>query len=252
MLSAKRRLDGQVVTAYLESKANAPFACVECGEEVMLKAGRNRINHFAHVNPIACKFQTGESDDHRHCKMEIYLALRDAPGVTDVALERPLAANRPDVFAVIRGVPVAIEVQISSLSVDTIMQRTIDYGRNGVHVLWLLPWTAKLDQPRYAPTVWEKWIHAAYFGRVYYWLDGLSVVPYRFEPSLKSVPKQSWYSVYGKRMTAGGYSRKSARYRTPVRGETLNLSRDFGPKERFWWEGNGIKVPDAKLFMNTE
>jgi hypothetical protein len=34
-----------------------------------------------------------------------------------------------------------------------------------------------------------------------------------------------------------------------VREEKLNLATDFGPKQRYWWEGNGIKVPDAKLFM---
>jgi competence protein CoiA len=56
-------------------------------------------------------------------------------------LERSFVWGRPDVFAEIKGVPVAIEVQISSLSVDTIMRRTIEYGRSGIYVLWLLLWT---------------------------------------------------------------------------------------------------------------
>ena len=96
----------------------------------------------------------------------------------------------------------------------------------------------------------EKWIHAAYFGRVYYWLQGLSVVSYHFDPNFKSVPKTSWYSKNGEKITGGGYSRKSKRYRTPVREETFNLETDFSPKERYWWEGNGLKVPDAKLYMH--
>jgi hypothetical protein len=33
---------------------------------------------------------------------------------------------------------VAIEVQISSLSLETITERTIEYHRKGIHVLWLL------------------------------------------------------------------------------------------------------------------
>jgi hypothetical protein len=53
-------------------------------------------------------------------------------------------------------------------------------------------------------------------------------------------------------MTAGGYSQKSRRYRTAVRGETLNLATDFLPRERYWWEGNGLKIPDAKLFMHSD
>ena len=155
MLFAKRKSDGQTVTAYMESKSNAPFVCLECNEEVVLKTGRFRVNHFAHANPIACKFAEGESETHRRCKIEIYLALKKAAGVEDLALERALGEVRPDVSARINGVPVAIEVQISSLSIETIMRRTIDYYRKGICVLWLLQWTPKLDAPRYTPKHWE-------------------------------------------------------------------------------------------------
>src|SRR5438128_10583525 len=103
MLSAKRKSSGETVTAYLESKANAPFVCHVCNEEVILKTGRSRVNHFAHTNPIACKFGTGESEAHRRCKMEIFEALQKAPGVSKAALERPLGIVRPDVSAWING-----------------------------------------------------------------------------------------------------------------------------------------------------
>src|SRR5580704_9535702 len=112
MLSAKRKSDGQTVTAYMESKSNAPFVCLECNEEVVLKTGKLRVNHFAHANPIACKFAEGESEAHRRCKIEIFLALTKTAGVEDVALERALGEVRPDVSARINGVPVAIEVQL--------------------------------------------------------------------------------------------------------------------------------------------
>jgi competence protein CoiA len=249
MLCARRKSDGQTVNAYFESKLNGPFACLDCCEEVILKIGRSRINHFAHANPIGCKFAEGESEAHRRCKIEIYLALQKEPGVHNVALERSLETVRPDVSADIKGIPVAIEVQLSSLSIETIMRRTIDYAQRGIYVLWLLQWTPKLDSNRYSPSLWEKWVHCAYFGRVYYWIEGLTVVSYHFDPSFKSVPQKSWYSQDGRKMTADGYSRRAKRYRTPVRGETLHLARDFAPKERYWWEGNGLKVPDAKLFM---
>lgn len=249
MLSARRTSDGQTVTAYFESKQNGPFACLECGDPVILKIGRDRVNHFAHENPVAGHYAEGESELHRKCKMEIFEALQKTAGVRDVALERPLGENRPDVSAIINGVPVAIEVQISSLSLDTIMRRTIDYFRKGIAVLWLVQWTPALDAPRYAPKLWEKWIHAAYFGRVYYWTGGLTVASYSFEPHLKTVPRKTWYSADGEKMTGGGFSQRSKRYRTPVRNQTLNLATDFAPKQRNWWEGNGLKVPDAKLFM---
>lgn len=209
------------------------------------------MNHFAHANPIACKFAEGESELHRRCKMEIFEALQMTPGVRNAALERPIGENRPDVSAYVNGIPVAIEVQISCLSLDTIMRRTIDYSRNGIYVLWLLQWTSALDSPPYAPKLWEKWVHAAYFGRVYYWLEGLTVVSYRFDPYFKTIPKTSWYSKTGKKMITGGYIRRSKRYRTPIRGGILNLVTDFVANERYWWGGNGFQLPDAKLFVSS-
>jgi competence protein CoiA len=249
MLRAKRKQTGEIVEAYFSNKSQAPFYCPDCGDLVLLKTGRTKINYFAHVNPLACRFGAGESEAHENCKMEIFEALQQHPTVSNAEVERPLGTNRPDVSAYINGVPVAIEIQISSLSLETIMRRTIEYARKGIYVLWLLQWTPELDSPRYTPQLWEKWIHAAYFGRVYYWVEGLKVVSYHFDPHFKSVPQKTWYSADGKKMTGGGYSKKSKRYCTAVPGETLNLVRDFAPKERFWWEGNGIKVPDAKLFM---
>jgi competence protein CoiA len=168
MLYAKRKSDGRIVTASSESYSNAPFICPECNELVILKTGTVRVNYFAHVNYFACRNGASESEAHRQCKMEIYEALLREPNVHKVALERPLGTNRPDVSAYINNVPVAIEVQISSLSQETIMRRTIEYARKGIYVLWLLLWTPDLDDKLYSPTLWEKWIHAAYFGRVYY------------------------------------------------------------------------------------
>jgi len=250
MLLARRKSDGHTVTAYSELKLNGPFSCLICGDPVLLKGGRNRINHFAHANPIACKFAEGESDEHRRCKMEIYEALLQQPHVRNVALERPLGTVRPDISAYVNGVPVAIEVQISALSIETIMRRTIDYHQRGIYVLWLLQWTPELDASRYTPELWEKWVHVAYFGRAYYWLKGLEVASYRLEPHRQSVPRKTLYSKGGRKMTVGGYTKHSKRYRTAVRGETLNLATDFAPKQRYWWEGGGIKVPDAKIFMD--
>jgi competence protein CoiA len=252
MLSARRKSDGQTVTAYFESKSNGPFFCLQCGDEVILKRVRGRVDHFAHANPLACWNSENESDTHRRCKMEIFEALKGEPSVSDVVLERPLGSVRPDVSAIINGTAVAIELQISSLSTEKILSRTIEYFRRGIAVLWLLQWTPKLDAPRYAPTMWEKWIHAAYFGRVYYWIGGLTVVSYEFEPYLKTIPRKSWYSPKGVKMTGGGYTKRSKRYRAPVRGQELNLATDFAPRERYWWQGNGITLPDAKLFMHRK
>src|SRR4051794_30229870 len=103
MLSARRKSGGVTVLAYFEKRSNGPFACLDCGEEVLLRAGRSRVTHFAHADPLACLRTTGEGEVHRRCKLEIYEALRREPSVTDVALESPLGPVRPDIIATIRG-----------------------------------------------------------------------------------------------------------------------------------------------------
>jgi competence protein CoiA len=252
MLSAKRKSDGKTVIAKLESKANAPFFCLECEKEVVLRKGTVRVNHFAHRVPDSCRYGTGETEEHRRCKLEIYEALLRHPRATNVALERSLTTARPDVSAYINNVPVAIEVQISTLTQEKIIQRTAEYARKGIYVLWLLQWTPYLDGDRYSPKLWEKWLHATYFGNIYYWIKGLSVACYHFDAHHAWIPKSSWYSKSGKEIIAGGYSRKSKRYRMPTRGETLNLATDFVPRNRDRWEGGGLTIPDAKLFIHRK
>jgi len=93
-------------------------------------------------------------------------------------------------------------------------------------------------------------VHAAYRGRVYYWLKGPNVASYHFGPHYIRVPETSWYSEDGEEMTAGGYNRKSKRYRTPERGQTFNLAKDFVRCDIDWWKGGDLIVPKAKLFVD--
>lgn len=252
MLSAQRKSDGKIVFANSESKAGRPFNCLECGREVSLRTGSVRVSYFAHTTRSRCEFSAGESNIHRRCKLEIYQALLREPNVTDIALEKSFGNSRPDVFARIDGVPVAFEVQISVLSIKTIIRRTEEYARKGIYVLWLPQWTPYLDGVRYSPRLWEKWIHGAYFGRVYFWTRGLNVVSYRFEPHFKSMRQSLWYRPESGAMAESSYSRKSKRYRTPVRDRSLNLVKDFAPQKRPSWNTGKFFIPEATIFNQKE
>jgi competence protein CoiA len=252
MLSATRQFDGKSVLAHHTQKFQGPFRCPECSEVVILRRSNVRITHFAHAKSGLCNYSAGESEAHRRCKLEIYEALIKHPNATDVALERSLTTARPDVSVRINGVPVAIEVQISNLSMETIIRRTQEYARKGIYVLWLLQWTPYLDGSRYSPRLWEKWIHAAYFGRVYYWLKGLTVACYHFDPHFNTIHANSWYSKTGKKVVVGGYNRRSKRFRAPSRERILNLATDFGPRDRERWTTNDLLIPDAKLFLHRD
>ncbi len=249
MISVKRKSIGKSFIAFWLRKIIDQFGRRDCNQEAVSNDGSLVNYRFALKKPLPFRTVTGETEAHRRCKIEIFKALQNQPGIRKIGLERSLKSVRPDVSAYIDNVPVAIEVQISSLSLETITHRTREYERKGIYVLWLLQWTPELDDHRYAPRLWEKWIHAAYFGSVYYWLEGLTVVRYRFEPNFRSVRQKSWYTHGGKRINGGGYSGRSKRYRTAVRCEKLNLASDFSPKQRDWWEGNGMMVPPAKLYI---
>jgi competence protein CoiA len=182
--------------------------------------------------------------------MAIYDALLQAANVRKPGLERKLKTVRPDVRAYINNVPIAIEVQISALSLDTIIHRTIEYERHGVYLLWLPQWSPGLDDERYSPRVWERWVHAAYYGRVYYWLEGPWVLSYQFAPYNIYVEPTSWYGPGGEMKSAGGYERQSKRFRTPVRGKLLNLLTEFVPCDRDAWQSRDWMIPRAKLYMD--
>jgi hypothetical protein len=86
---------------------------------------------------------------------------------------------------------------------------------------------AGLNGRVYAPALWEKWLHATYLGRVYYWLEGLSVATIHFE-------------------------KKSRRYRAPNRGPDLQLLEgDFDAGERQADRCGDILVPACRIFRDN-
>ena len=145
--------------------------------------------------------------------------------------------------------PSPLKSRLSNLSLEDIIRRTKEYTRRGIYVLWLARWKPALDSGRYTPKPWERWLHAAYFGRVYYWLGQTTVVPYHFDPGHVHVPARTWYDPRGKKKSARGYSRRSLRWIRPVRGQTLNLLTDFNAQRSGMVErrGHGDSAVQALL-----
>lgn len=237
MLTAIRQSDGLKLTAWEASRDDRPFLCHCCGSLVTLRKGGVRAPHFAHQPPVVCEYGVGESEEHRRCKIAIYENLVRHPRVTKCEMERNLGTVRPDVSAYINGVPVAIEVQLSSLSLAKICYRTAEYARKGIYVLWLPLYTRDLNQELYRPRPWERWLHAAYFGSVYYWLEGLKVVPVHF--------RDYYASVRGRTRDY----QKLSRRKVPIEGRAVLLADDFRPRQREAWSGQYLSIPQSKLLI---
>ena len=239
MLTAIRELDGQKLGAWEADKRDRPFVCFCCQRVVTLRRGGILAPHFAHRPPVTCEYGAGESEAHRRCKLAIHESLSADPRVTKCELERNLGTVRPDVSAYLGGVPVAIEVQLSALSLAKIAYRTREYARKGIYVLWLPVYHRGLDQDLYAPRPWELWLHATYAARVYYWLEGATVLPVHFRDYLIKV-----------RGRTRDYQKLSRR-KVPLPGAPLDLVAHFQPRQRAAWAERPLAGPSAKLMVDT-
>jgi competence protein CoiA len=239
MLTALRESDGVKVAAWEASKGERPFLCHSCRSPLTLRRGAVIAPHFAHQPPVTCEYGAGESEAHRRAKLSIYESLKAHPGVTKCEVERDLGTVRPDVSAYINGAPVAVEVQLSTLAPVKLAYRTAEYARRGIYVLWLPPYAPALGRELYAPRPWERWLHAAYFGRVYYWLEGLTVRPVHF--------RRYYARVRGR---TRDYEKLSGR-KVPLEGPPLSMASDFAPKLRPAFSGDGFDIPPARLFADT-
>jgi len=252
MLCAIREKYKEKVNARDSTKEEGPFYCPRCSARLNIRKGMRRVHHFAHKPPVLCSFGFGESEAHRRCKLSIYDALLQAEGVDDCELEKNLRDFIPDVFAIIRKVPVAIEVQLSNLTMEEIIRRTVRYNSASIYVLWLSPFNRALNEKKYAPKAWEKWLHATYFGRVYYWLANSSVRPIHFNDYMLQVEERTWHDEYGDEQYGGGYERWSSRYRTPKPGKVVDISKDFKAIARPQWSGGSIEVPQCRLYSDSQ
>jgi competence protein CoiA len=207
---------------------------------VTLRKGIIKAPHFAHQPPVTCEYGSGESEAHRQCKTAIYECLIQHPRVNKCEIERNLITVRPDVSAYINGTPVAIEVQLSTLSLEKIIYRTGEYARKGIFVLWLPLYTEALRRGLYRPSVWERWLHAAYRGRVYYWCEGGQVLPIHFR------------DFYADRRGRTRDYQKLSPMKVPIAGRVTNLTDNFGPVSRPPWSGKASSIPAVKLWEDTQ
>lgn len=251
MLTAIRQSDAIKVLARQSERIESPFLCALCRREMILRKGPIKIHHFSHKPPTTCSLGKGETELHHRAKLEMYDALRADALASEVELEKNLGGSIADVYARISCIRVAVEIQRSSLSVNDIITRTRNYHRLGIAVLWIGLPNPSLPSKQYSPRAWEKWCHAAYYGRVYYWKQGQTLQVVHFDPYNIHVPSSTWFQD-GSEQSAGGYDRVSKRWRTPNPGGSVLLARGFQSAARSAWSGGTVSVPDCTLYVDRQ
>ena len=212
MLSAYDQ-DNNYVLAIEARRDDGPFYCPECRGELILKAGRVKIAHFAHQAYSACSYADElESKEHIEAKLEIYEALRVQPSVEKLQVERYLKEVRPDVSFYYDGSYIAIEIQISPITLDEIIRRTTAYTRKNIYVLWTPILSLDMFSGRYAPKDFERNLYRLYDEMVYYWSKDLDLVPTEFEE----------YTLVGGRYSSWK-EKPSKRFVTPRMSPTVSI-----------------------------
>jgi len=245
--------------AWETSKDSAPFLCPACNEQVLLRKGKIRIPHFSHKPPVSCKYGTGESEQHFKVKKAIYEALKDLPNCRKCEMERPMDSVRPDVSLYIDNVPVAIEIQKSTIDVREIERRVRAYSSLGVYLLWVIPesfasFTFREKEEAFVHKMkeWEKYLHALAFGRVYYWQREDVLRIYHFGELMIEKESASWFDSSGNEQYAGGYEYRAKTLRLISEApKYVKISESFKKMDRTSFRAENWTIPASKIYVDT-
>jgi competence protein CoiA len=233
------------------------YVCPSCRKELVLRKGTRVIHNFAHKPPVTCSWATGETQAHLAAKQ----AFRDAFQARGlkVELEKEVISiagdRRADVLVWSRSSTssIALELQHQPIDPRDIKRRTEAYMVARVPVMWISIPSNKIWEHiergksggklirRYNPRPWELWAHAYNFKTLWFYnSNDSSMWRGSFADHYIEVEATSWYDSDGYEQSAGGYSRKSKRWKE------LNL---FGP---FRIQDLRIELGSRKAFQTRD
>ena len=155
-----------------------------------------------------------ESIYHKAIKQLIFKSVSEKnSAIIEKSLEKHFDNRRADVYFKLKsGEEIVVEVQNSKITVKDIRQRTEDYNKKNIFVLWILHGRGSCAaSPKFPKDIKdvkismaENFLHKMYFGRVYY--TNLSFVnnkttvssPFalHFSPSWKKKNRKMFHSHY--------------------------------------------------------
>ncbi|MBK8943783.1 MAG: competence protein CoiA [Ignavibacteriae bacterium] len=252
MLTAEIKSNSQKVVATSANKNDKPFICPECKKDVTLKKGKIVAHHFAHKPPVNCEYGKGETEEHRNAKLTLYEELKKNTSFTVCELEHSLGTVRPNIYLEDNGYKIAIELQVSNLTANQLVEKTKIYFSKKIHVLWLAIYNKNILSSPYTPKSWEKWLHTLNYGKVYYWKEKTKIIPIHFDDFMLDRPQKEWYEKGGEHRVEGGYEYRSKRYRTPNVGDELELTSDFKKTINNGFKKSKIEVPECLILTDTK
>lgn len=253
---------GEKCFAETSTKEQGPFYCQECFSDVVLRKCSEKKDHFAHTANLSPIGGEGRSILHKKCQEAICSELSIAFPNGDWKCERNIKENkkrgtpqlRPDISGRLEKIPLVIEVQASSLTINEIIRRTIGYTKWNVPVLWVVPLTRAIDGSPFKPRLFERYLHSMYYGRVYYWWNGLGkkVQPVHFGIASRTIEYKEFYDKNGCFQQTGGYKKPYKLLKEPIFGEKLDISKDFKAEQRPQFCPDNLRkvVPKCRIWVD--
>ena len=223
------------------TQQDGPFICEECSTDAIHRRCTERIDHFAHHARLSPVIRREESDLHRACKNEICEALAAQFPNGNWKTEREIPEKKkdklskltPDISGRVNSVPIAIEIQASYLTLNRIIKRALGYTARGISILWIVPLTEDLGELPFRPRLYERYLHAMYFGRTYYWVSGYgaTVLPVNYAPTFRHIESHSFYKE-GEEQLVDGYDKLYKIIKKPNPSRRLDIANDFISRRR--------------------
>jgi len=263
---ALKKDDNKIAFASQTHKKDGPFYCPACLSDVVVRKCSNKIDHFAHharQSPVLTK---KDKELHNKCRDQILQLLQNKFPEGKWEKERPITADNakgfkeiiPDISGRIYGKPVAIEVQVSSYTVNRMKTKLIEYAKrpSKVAVLYIIPLREDLGDEPFRPRLFEKYLHSLYYGRVYYWTkdSNITLQPVHYSPAARYIAESNWFDVdAGEERSEGGYFLTYKTIRKPNYGKPVDLDMDFFSKFRSIFQPKNVKhgVPECTIYLDN-
>lgn len=136
------------ITGYADPRGDLyayDLVCPVCSSPMVVVAGAIRIAHFRHKNVEGCPFtaySAGESEEHRAAKLFLREWLVKESGFrvpVELEYHLPEVGRIADLIQLFpNGWRVVHEVQLASITIETLQQRSDDYLAAGCDVIWYL------------------------------------------------------------------------------------------------------------------
>ena len=222
-------LKGNEIILANEVKEREEFKCIECKQKAIFVDAIFKIKHFRHFITSNCE---PEPETEQHLNMKKFFI--ENLNLKRENIEVPLGFARPDLY--LQCKKIAIEVQHSNLNYQKFIERTKNYTKNDIAVLWIFDSVfLKTD----VIGVVLKKAHELYFGRVYVFKEN-NIYPVHFKTTgrIVSIYYDDPETPYEERF--GSYYKNYKRKKLFDFGEKIT---NFNFKiQRNTWKGNNFLI----------